>query len=89
MRLLEEAADYFESIGQRRHLVERAYVLALANVAVGGVLGTLFVGTLEPRKNVPGLIRGWVKACADRPDAPGRHGKVAPEDSFPAPPHIL
>jgi glycosyltransferase involved in cell wall biosynthesis len=29
-----------------------------------------FLGTLEPRKNVPGLIRGWVKACADRPDAP-------------------
>jgi glycosyltransferase involved in cell wall biosynthesis len=29
-----------------------------------------FLGTLEPRKNVPGLIRGWVKACTDRPDAP-------------------
>jgi glycosyltransferase involved in cell wall biosynthesis len=24
-----------------------------------------FLGTLEPRKNVPALIRGWVRACAD------------------------
>jgi glycosyltransferase involved in cell wall biosynthesis len=29
-----------------------------------------FLGTLEPRKNVPGLIRGWVRAVADRPDPP-------------------
>jgi len=29
-----------------------------------------FLGQLEPRKNVPGLVRGWVKACADREDAP-------------------
>jgi glycosyltransferase involved in cell wall biosynthesis len=29
-----------------------------------------FLGTLEPRKNVPGLVRGWVRACADRPDPP-------------------
>jgi glycosyltransferase involved in cell wall biosynthesis len=29
-----------------------------------------FLGTLEPRKNVPALIRGWVQACADRPDPP-------------------
>ena len=30
-----------------------------------------FLGTLEPRKNVPALIRGWVAACArtDRPPA--------------------
>lgn len=30
-----------------------------------------FLGTLEPRKNVPALIRGWVRACAhrDRPPA--------------------
>ena len=25
-----------------------------------------FLGMLEPRKNVPGLIRGWVKACEGR-----------------------
>lgn len=29
-----------------------------------------FLGTLEPRKNVPALIRGWIAACADRPDPP-------------------
>ncbi|WP_030168893.1 glycosyltransferase family 4 protein [Spirillospora albida] len=29
-----------------------------------------YLGALEPRKNVPSLIRGWVKACADRPDPP-------------------
>lgn len=29
-----------------------------------------FLGTLEPRKNVPGLIRGWIAACAGRPDPP-------------------
>ncbi|MFC6885895.1 MULTISPECIES: glycosyltransferase family 4 protein [Actinomadura] len=29
-----------------------------------------YLGALEPRKNVPSLIRGWVRACADRPDPP-------------------
>lgn len=29
-----------------------------------------FLGTLEPRKNVPALIRGWVLACQDRDDPP-------------------
>jgi len=29
-----------------------------------------FLGTLEPRKNVPALIRGWVAACEGRADAP-------------------
>ncbi|XRQ05688.1 glycosyltransferase family 4 protein [Actinomadura welshii] len=29
-----------------------------------------YLGALEPRKNVPNLIRGWVKACEHRPDAP-------------------
>lgn len=29
-----------------------------------------FLGTMEPRKNVPGLIRGWVQACAGRSDPP-------------------
>lgn len=29
-----------------------------------------FLGTLEPRKNVPGLVRGWVRAVADRPEPP-------------------
>lgn len=29
-----------------------------------------FLGTLEPRKNVPALVRGWVAAVADRPEPP-------------------
>ena len=29
-----------------------------------------FLGTLEPRKNVPALIRGWAAAVADRTDPP-------------------
>jgi glycosyltransferase involved in cell wall biosynthesis len=29
-----------------------------------------FLGTLEPRKNVPALVSAWVAACADRADPP-------------------
>lgn len=29
-----------------------------------------FLGVLEPRKNVPGLIRGWIQAVRDRPVPP-------------------
>jgi glycosyltransferase involved in cell wall biosynthesis len=29
-----------------------------------------FLGTLEPRKNAAALVRGWVRAVADRPDPP-------------------
>jgi glycosyltransferase involved in cell wall biosynthesis len=29
-----------------------------------------FLGTMEPRKNIPALIRGWVQACQGQPDAP-------------------
>lgn len=29
-----------------------------------------FLGTLEPRKNVPALVRGWVAACEGRQDPP-------------------
>jgi glycosyltransferase involved in cell wall biosynthesis len=29
-----------------------------------------FLGTLEPRKNIPALIRGWAFACAGRTDPP-------------------
>ena len=29
-----------------------------------------YLGALEPRKNVPNLIRGWVRACANLPDPP-------------------
>ena len=30
----------------------------------------VFLGTMEPRKNVPALIRGWVSACAGRAAPP-------------------
>jgi glycosyltransferase involved in cell wall biosynthesis len=29
-----------------------------------------FLGMLEPRKNVPNLVRAWVRACSDRPNPP-------------------
>lgn len=29
-----------------------------------------FLGLLEPRRNVPNLVRGWVRAVVDRPDPP-------------------
>lgn len=29
-----------------------------------------FLGTVEPRKNIPALVRGWVRACADDDDPP-------------------
>lgn len=29
-----------------------------------------FLGTLEPRKNVPALVRAWVQACAGRAEPP-------------------
>ncbi|MDG4763875.1 glycosyltransferase family 1 protein [Solwaraspora sp. WMMD406] len=38
-----------------------------------GLVGTgyvAFLGAKEPRKNVPNLIRGWVKAVRDRPEPP-------------------
>jgi glycosyltransferase involved in cell wall biosynthesis len=43
---------------------------------VAGTLGLddrgyiAFLGTLEPRKNVPALVRAWVRAFADQPGAP-------------------
>ena len=41
-----------------------------ARLGLGGQPYIAFLSTLEPRKNVPGLIRGWVQACAGRPDPP-------------------
>ncbi|HEX7354329.1 MAG TPA: glycosyltransferase family 1 protein [Mycobacteriales bacterium] len=45
-----------------------------ARVAARLGLGTrsyvAFLGTLEPRKNVPALVRAWTTAVADRPDPP-------------------
>ena len=48
---------------------------AVAKVRAGLGLGQderylAFLGTIEPRKNVPALIRGWAAAFAGRPDPP-------------------
>ena len=48
---------------------------ALARVRAALGLGpddtwVAFLGTLEPRKNVPALVEGWARACAGRPDPP-------------------
>ncbi|MBW8801197.1 MAG: glycosyltransferase family 4 protein [Streptomyces sp.] len=41
-----------------------------ARLGLAGQPYIAFLGMLEPRKNVPGLVRGWVKACNNREDAP-------------------
>jgi glycosyltransferase involved in cell wall biosynthesis len=41
-----------------------------ARLGLAGQPYIAFLGMLEPRKNVPGLIRGWVKACEGKNDAP-------------------
>jgi glycosyltransferase involved in cell wall biosynthesis len=47
---------------------ERARVVA--RLGLHGQRYVAFLGTLEPRKNVPNLIRGWVQAVQDREDPP-------------------
>jgi glycosyltransferase involved in cell wall biosynthesis len=37
-----------------------------ARLGLAGQSYIAFLGMLEPRKNVPGLVRGWVKACEGR-----------------------
>ncbi len=39
-------------------------------VGLGGAGYVAFLGTLEPRKNVPALVRGWAAAVADREPPP-------------------
>jgi len=41
-----------------------------ARLGLAGQPYIAFLGMLEPRKNVPGLVRGWVKAVSERSDAP-------------------
>ena len=41
-----------------------------ARLGLRGTPYVAFLGMLEPRKNVPGLIRGWITAVRDRPDPP-------------------
>lgn len=48
--------------------VERSRVAATLGLEGQPYIG--FLGTLEPRKNVPALIRGWVRAFADQPCPP-------------------
>ncbi|MCP2258653.1 Glycosyltransferase involved in cell wall bisynthesis [Streptoalloteichus tenebrarius] len=40
------------------------------DLALGDTPYVAFLGALEPRKNVPALIRGFAMACAGRADAP-------------------
>jgi glycosyltransferase involved in cell wall biosynthesis len=47
---------------------ERRRVHATLDIGDRPYIG--FLGTLEPRKNVPALIRGWVQAYAGTTDAP-------------------
>jgi glycosyltransferase involved in cell wall biosynthesis len=41
-----------------------------ARLGLGGQPYVAFLSVLEPRKNVPGLVTGWVQACAGREDPP-------------------
>ncbi len=41
-----------------------------SRLGLGGQPYVAFLSTLEPRKNVPALVRGWVQACAGRDDPP-------------------
>ncbi|MFI2664955.1 glycosyltransferase family 4 protein [Micromonospora carbonacea] len=41
-----------------------------ARLGLGDSSYVAFLGAKEPRKNVPNLIRGWVRAVADRQDPP-------------------
>ncbi len=41
-----------------------------ARLGLAGQRYVAFLSTLEPRKNVPGLVRGWVQACEGREDPP-------------------
>ncbi|MFC8846201.1 MULTISPECIES: glycosyltransferase family 4 protein [unclassified Micromonospora] len=41
-----------------------------ARLGLGDSSYVAFLGAKEPRKNVPNLIRGWVRAVADRADPP-------------------
>lgn len=41
-----------------------------ARLGLGEQAYVAFLGMLEPRKNVPNLIRAWIAACEDRADPP-------------------
>ncbi|WP_125774488.1 glycosyltransferase family 4 protein [Antribacter gilvus] len=41
-----------------------------STLGIGSAAYVGFLGTLEPRKNVPALVRGWVEACAGSAEPP-------------------
>jgi glycosyltransferase involved in cell wall biosynthesis len=41
-----------------------------SGLGIGNSDYVAFLGTLEPRKNVPALIRAWTTVCRDRPEPP-------------------
>jgi glycosyltransferase involved in cell wall biosynthesis len=43
---------------------------AASRLGLDGAGYVAFLGTLEPRKNVPALVEGWVRACQDREEPP-------------------
>jgi glycosyltransferase involved in cell wall biosynthesis len=56
---------------ERFHPVDRAEIARVrATLEIGDRPYVGFLGTLEPRKNVPALIRAWVTACEGRTDPP-------------------
>ncbi|GAA4918333.1 glycosyltransferase involved in cell wall biosynthesis [Stackebrandtia albiflava] len=72
---------------------ERARVAARLGLADIGYIA--FLGVMEPRKNVPNLVRGWVEAVADRPDPPALvlaggsgHDDAIDEAVAEVPPHL-
>lgn len=39
-------------------------------LGLGSAAYIVFLGTIEPRKNVPALVRAYVQACSERPEPP-------------------
>jgi glycosyltransferase involved in cell wall biosynthesis len=53
------------------HVPDAAEVAAVrASLGIGERAYVAFLGTLEPRKNVPALVRAWAAACRDRSEPP-------------------
>jgi len=57
-----------ESVFHQPTAAERAAVAGRLGVREGRYLA--FLGTIEPRKNVPALVRGWIQACSELADPP-------------------
>jgi glycosyltransferase involved in cell wall biosynthesis len=59
---VDEAVFHAPSAAERDRVAARLGLHGMDYIA--------FLGVLEPRKNVPNLIRGWARAVADRPKPP-------------------